>query len=236
MLRKGFALAALGLAFLAGPALAAGGAEEPKTIHWSFEGPFGRFDKAALQFLGAALLVAHAPRAMIDLNRAPDDVVFGEAVPTSREICWPVVDWRTQETELVYTLNGTEYRWTGGSAGGSNTEWRLEAAFEPGAPAAARKLIEAADPETEPIETELVDAGAEGLKIKTIHRRSGLARTLELPAAQYLAVERELGEPGGGQQHRMARPGEPPPSGSQSRKPGGTRPQPTTGASPVAIT
>lgn len=36
---------------------------------------------------------------------------------------------------------GTEYRWTGGSAGGSNTEWRLEAAFEPGAPAAARKLI-----------------------------------------------------------------------------------------------
>lgn len=50
MLRKGIALAALGLSLLAGPALAASGThEEPKDIHWSYEGPFGKFDKAELQ-------------------------------------------------------------------------------------------------------------------------------------------------------------------------------------------
>ena len=49
MLRKGLALAALGLALVAGPALAATSFEEPKDIHWSFEGPFGKFDKEQLQ-------------------------------------------------------------------------------------------------------------------------------------------------------------------------------------------
>jgi len=49
MLRKGFALAALGLAFLAGPALAASNQEEPKEMHWSFEGPLGKFDQAQVQ-------------------------------------------------------------------------------------------------------------------------------------------------------------------------------------------
>jgi ubiquinol-cytochrome c reductase cytochrome c1 subunit len=49
MLRKGLALAALGLALLAGPALAATTHEEPKDIHWSFEGPLGKYDKAQLQ-------------------------------------------------------------------------------------------------------------------------------------------------------------------------------------------
>ena len=50
MLRKGFALAALGLAvLLAGPASAATTKEEPKDIHWSFEGPLGKFDQAQLQ-------------------------------------------------------------------------------------------------------------------------------------------------------------------------------------------
>ena len=50
MLRKGFALAALGLTLLAGPALASSTThEEPKDVHWSFEGPFGKFDKAQLQ-------------------------------------------------------------------------------------------------------------------------------------------------------------------------------------------
>ena len=49
MLRKGLALAALGLALAAGPALAKTSVEEPKDIHWSFEGPFGQFDKAQLQ-------------------------------------------------------------------------------------------------------------------------------------------------------------------------------------------
>ena len=54
MLRKAFALAALGLALMAGPlfagqALAATTQAEPRDIHWSFEGPFGKFDKAQLQ-------------------------------------------------------------------------------------------------------------------------------------------------------------------------------------------
>lgn len=49
MLRKGLALAALGLALVAGPTLAATTAEEPQDVHWSFEGPFGKFDKAQLQ-------------------------------------------------------------------------------------------------------------------------------------------------------------------------------------------
>jgi len=49
MLRKGFALAALGLAFIGGPTLAATSQEEPKAVHWSFEGPLGKFDQAQLQ-------------------------------------------------------------------------------------------------------------------------------------------------------------------------------------------
>ena len=49
MLRKGFAFAALGLALMAGPALAATTQVEPRDIHWSFEGPFGKFDKAQVQ-------------------------------------------------------------------------------------------------------------------------------------------------------------------------------------------
>jgi ubiquinol-cytochrome c reductase cytochrome c1 subunit len=49
MLRKGFAFAALGLALMAGPALAATTQAEPRDIHWSDEGPFGKFDKAQLQ-------------------------------------------------------------------------------------------------------------------------------------------------------------------------------------------
>jgi len=49
MLRKGFAFAALGLALMAGPAFAATTQEEPKAVQWSFEGPFGKFDKEQLQ-------------------------------------------------------------------------------------------------------------------------------------------------------------------------------------------
>ena len=49
MLRKGLALAALGLAFIGGPTLAATSQEEPKAVHWSFEGPLGKFDQAQLQ-------------------------------------------------------------------------------------------------------------------------------------------------------------------------------------------
>ena len=49
MLRKGLAFAALGLALIAGPSIAATTHEEPKDVHWSFEGPFGKFDQAQIQ-------------------------------------------------------------------------------------------------------------------------------------------------------------------------------------------
>ena len=49
MLRKGIALAALGLALVGGPALAAGEAAPPKHVDFSFKGPFGKFDQAQLQ-------------------------------------------------------------------------------------------------------------------------------------------------------------------------------------------
>lgn len=49
MLRKGIALAALGLSLVAGPAAAAGGDAEIKHVDWSFNGPFGKFDTAQLQ-------------------------------------------------------------------------------------------------------------------------------------------------------------------------------------------
>ncbi len=48
MLRKGIALAALGLAFVAGPALSAE-TPHPKHLNWSFDGPLGKFDQAQLQ-------------------------------------------------------------------------------------------------------------------------------------------------------------------------------------------
>jgi ubiquinol-cytochrome c reductase cytochrome c1 subunit len=49
MLRKGLALAALGFALISAPAFAATSFEEPKDVHWSFEGPFGKFDKEQVQ-------------------------------------------------------------------------------------------------------------------------------------------------------------------------------------------
>ena len=52
MLRKLSVIAAaagLLVAGAAGPALANGGAMEAKDVHWSFEGPFGKFDQAQLQ-------------------------------------------------------------------------------------------------------------------------------------------------------------------------------------------
>jgi ubiquinol-cytochrome c reductase cytochrome c1 subunit len=50
MLRKAFAIAALGCALIAGPALASGGSQlPPKEMHWSNEGPLGKFDQAQLQ-------------------------------------------------------------------------------------------------------------------------------------------------------------------------------------------
>ncbi|HEX4199489.1 MAG TPA: cytochrome c1 [Caulobacteraceae bacterium] len=50
MLRKAFAIAAvLGIAATAQASFAATTAAEPKEMHWSFEGPFGRFDQEQLQ-------------------------------------------------------------------------------------------------------------------------------------------------------------------------------------------
>jgi len=43
------AVAGLMAAFAAAPALAAGHPLEPEKIHWSFNGPFGKFDQAQLQ-------------------------------------------------------------------------------------------------------------------------------------------------------------------------------------------
>jgi ubiquinol-cytochrome c reductase cytochrome c1 subunit len=50
MLRKAFAIAAvLGLAATAQASFAATTEATPKDVHWSFEGPFGRFDQEQLQ-------------------------------------------------------------------------------------------------------------------------------------------------------------------------------------------
>ena len=50
MLRKGIALAALGLALVGGQAMASSsGALPPKHVEYGFEGPFGKFDQAQLQ-------------------------------------------------------------------------------------------------------------------------------------------------------------------------------------------
>jgi len=50
MLRKALIIAAtLGWALAAQPVLAATTFEDPKDVHWSFEGPFGRFDQEQLQ-------------------------------------------------------------------------------------------------------------------------------------------------------------------------------------------
>src|SRR5579864_2262989 len=48
MLRQALALAAV-LTLTAGAAAAATTALPPKDVHWSFEGPFGRFDQEQLQ-------------------------------------------------------------------------------------------------------------------------------------------------------------------------------------------
>jgi len=49
-LNKVFSLAALvGVALLAGPAMAESTALEPMDVHWSFEGPFGHYDQEQLQ-------------------------------------------------------------------------------------------------------------------------------------------------------------------------------------------
>jgi len=48
--------------------------------------------------------------------------------------------------------------------------------------AGVKKVIEGEDPPEEPFETELVEATKDELVIRAVHRRSGLARTHEMPA------------------------------------------------------
>ncbi|MGI8460721.1 MAG: DNA topoisomerase (ATP-hydrolyzing) subunit B [Solirubrobacterales bacterium] len=61
--------------------------------------------------------------------------------------------------------------------------------------AGVRKLIEAPDPEEEPFETELLSADEDELRVKAIHRASGLARTHALSAALFGSHEyRRLAE------------------------------------------
>jgi DNA gyrase subunit B len=48
-----------------------------------------------------------------------------------------------------------------------------------------RKLIQAEDPAEEPFETELIDSSKEELRVKAVHRRTGLARTHLLPGALF---------------------------------------------------
>ena len=50
---------------------------------------------------------------------------------------------------------------------------------------AVKRLIEDDDPENEPFETELVSAPGDELVVKATHRRSGLARIHQLPAALF---------------------------------------------------
>lgn len=69
-----------------------------------------------------AVLVADQviqPALDVNTGRASSEVVFGELEPTSREVCWPIVDWREQQVELLYTLNDVEYRWTISDSGGA---------------------------------------------------------------------------------------------------------------------
>jgi len=49
MLRKASVLAAALVLMAGGPVLASGGAEHPRNIAYSFDGPFGKFDQAQLQ-------------------------------------------------------------------------------------------------------------------------------------------------------------------------------------------
>jgi DNA gyrase subunit B len=55
--------------------------------------------------------------------------------------------------------------------------------------AGVRELIEAEDPDGEAYETELVSADGDGLVVKAIHRKSGLARTHRLPADLFASTE-----------------------------------------------
>jgi DNA gyrase subunit B len=55
--------------------------------------------------------------------------------------------------------------------------------------AGARKLIEAEDPEAESFETELVSSSREELRVRAVHRASGLARTHVLTSALFGSSE-----------------------------------------------
>jgi DNA gyrase subunit B len=55
--------------------------------------------------------------------------------------------------------------------------------------AGAKKIMEADDPEGDAYETELVEASADALQIRAVHRKSGLARVHVLPATLFGSTE-----------------------------------------------
>jgi DNA gyrase subunit B len=73
--------------------------------------------------------------------------------------------------------------------------------------AGARKLVEAKDPPEEPYETELVKGTKDELVVKATHRRSGLARSHELPAEMFKSNDyRKLVEVHGNLLKQVGRP------------------------------
>ena len=123
MLRKGIALAALGLALVAGPALAAGGAKAPKHVEFSFEGPFGKFDQAQPSVAGGnfpktatvegptgSSLASHVERFMDRIERR------------MQEEGW---HWNT-ETDVEITLDANDKAALPTPQGGEGTILRID--------------------------------------------------------------------------------------------------------------
>ena len=63
--------------------------------------------------------------------------------------------------------------------------------------AGVKKLLAATDPEGEPFDTEILSESDDGLEVKAVHRRDGLARTYTLQRGDLFALER-LPPPGRG--------------------------------------
>jgi hypothetical protein len=53
-----------------------------------------------------------APALDINTGRAPITDVFGDPAPAVREVCFPIVGWAEQTTDLVYVTDSGNYRWT----------------------------------------------------------------------------------------------------------------------------
>ena len=93
MLRKGLAIVALGLALSGGSAFAAGTQKEPRTVAWSFNGPFGKFDRAQLQrgfkVYREVCAACHSMDLMSFRNLGQNRIVFSG---NSRDVVLEVLD------------------------------------------------------------------------------------------------------------------------------------------------